>query len=117
MFDAQQNKECSEDGGRLAEACKKSQGVEKIAGNVSRRPTSSGIPQAYTATIDMGIHDRSFLGEAYTSDTGAAPDAAIWYNVSAVRTSSAVYRSVPARRPIQVAGEGKKEKSDSKKGA
>lgn len=71
----------------------------------------------YTAVTDAGLQDRSFRGDAYTSEAAAAPDSAIWKRDWAEKTSSAVKRIMLMIRPTHDAGVGNKEKSGSRRGA
>ena len=75
------------------------------------------MKHAYTAATDMDSHDRSFLGDVYRLETCAAPEAAIWKSKSAESTSRVVKTRTLTMQPIQVDGEGSREKSGNNSGA
>ena len=71
----------------------------------------------YTAATDIGFHARSFFGDVYALEMNAAPVSAIWYKLSAHRTSSHVNRRTLIIRPTKVDDDGSRENKGSNSGA
>lgn len=117
IFDAQQYEECRKDCRRSSQTAHQRQGVEEVPFILSICVFFTAMLNSYIAATEIGFHARSFRGDMYDRENCPAPEAAIWYRMSAEKRSSVVNSKTLVILPISVVGDGRKENNGNKSGA